>query len=103
MSYQKLLDKYSTLEKEIYDSIVNHMVKHDVKSITLTDDEQFNIGDSEDTVTKIELMQYNGAMIINVFGTDNQGNDDNFYSLVDDTLNLLDKLQIISVLEMRYP
>ena len=103
MKYEKLLEKYSTLEKEIYNDIVNKMNKNLLYTIALTKDEEFDIDSTEDTVKTIDLVEFsNGAQVLNIIVVDSN-DDNNSYSLCDDNCTLLDKLQILKILEDRHP
>ena len=104
MAYQRLFEKYTLLEKEIYDSIVKKMVKHQVEDVTFTKIEEFKIGAFlVDTVTGVKMEELSGGGIfLSMVGKDDQGNDDNFYNLNDESCSLLDKLQVLLILENRF-
>lgn len=94
ITYQEGLDAYSANDTKIYHAILHNFRKLKQDSYTLGQN-QFNLEGAEETVIGIHLTEGIPHII-----TENESDgEENEYSLTDDTVSQLDKLQLLSILE----
>lgn len=102
-NYQRALDAYGRNDASVYKTILQIMQENNLTDIVLSKDEIFDLeGGNEEEVRNIYLEPAEEGIPITVEIETYSDGEENNYSLVGDTINQLDKLQLLLILENRF-
>lgn len=103
ITYQQGLDAYSENDKAICAAIVHRFGELGVTEVELTNDEEFRFQGADEMVKELRMTPsvIKEGVVVDVIAQNDFDFEQNEYSLFDDTLSQLDKLQILTILEDR--